>query len=421
MTNTSKAVTGAGAPLDGNPADAIGEAQERELFLRRAPLLDRQENLVGWELQTDEVDLGLPESGLLSLYAALEINRIAEHKLLLARIDARALQSDALLDLPKESLILAVRNAGAVTPAMVARLREAWAQGFCLALDDLLYTRENEYLLATAAYVRLDVPRFNALELARETSLLLEKAGVRLIAMNIRSRDEFDACRALPFDYYQGRFFGSTQAAAQGPLTGERREVIDLLNKVARKAEVVEIEHNFRRDPALAYRMLRYINSPGLGLNREIRSIGHALIVLGYDQLYRWLTLLLFGSEAGQPRDRGLLAQALVRARLCEILGVRMLGPKQRDALFILGAFSMLDALLGMPLAQALGQIRLPPAITEALVDRSGPLASCFALALACETGGSERIRDLALAADLDPGEVNAAQVEALLWAESVM
>jgi EAL and modified HD-GYP domain-containing signal transduction protein len=424
-------MTRARTPEDGRPANggvwAAEEgrcAQDGEVspaaFLRRAPLLDANENLVGYELQTG--DDGLPETGVLSLYAALEINRVADHKLLLARIDAQTLLSASLPQLPRESLILAVRDPGnAMSPSLVARLRAAWAQGFCIALDGVLFTPANEYLLTTAAYVRLDVARFNALELAREASLLLEKSGVRLIAMNVGSRDEFEACRTLPFDYFQGRFFGTAPATPHARLSAERGQVIDLLNKVARRADLAEIEPGFRRDPHLTYRLLRYINSPGLGLSREIRSIGHALMVLGYDQLYRWLSLLLFAGSAGAARDLGLLCHALVRGRLCELLGARMLGPDRRDSLFILGTFSMLEALLGIPLRQALAEIHLPPAIEEALVEGSGPLAPCLALVLACESGNASRLSDLAAAARLDARDVNEAQVEALLWAESVL
>jgi EAL and modified HD-GYP domain-containing signal transduction protein len=304
--------------------------------------------------------------------------------------------------------------------AFAATLKQVWAQGFCIALDNYAFTADQRYLLDAASYVRIDVSRFNGLELAQYSATLLDESGVRLIAANVRSRDEFDACRKLPFDYHQGAFFTTPRIRPEARIDQPRAQVIEILNLVREKAELAAIERVLRRDPTLVYRLLRYINSPAVGLNREIRSISHALVMLGYQPLYRWLTLLLFASGPDAPRKRALLTHALVRGRLMELLGRASLPGTETDSLFVTGIFSVLDSLLDIPLPQALEGIRLPPPVTAALLENMGIYAPCLQLAIACEGTGQVRINELAAECGLAPAAVNAAHFEALLWAESL-
>ena len=113
------------------------------------------------------------------------------------------------------------------------------------------------------------------------------------------------------------------------------------------------------------------------GFQQPIRSIAHALVIIGYKQLYRWLTLLSTSGKA-DPRSKALLQNALVRARMTELLGQKKLSPAEREGLFIVGIFSLLDVLLNVPMEQALEQLQLPAPVMAALARREGIYAfSC--------------------------------------------
>lgn len=390
--------------------------------LVREPLLDASENLVGYELKLDTAFApgGDINARVLAQLALLDLGALSSHRLIVLALDAAELLRANLHQLPRDKLILAVRLPPTMTPALVTGLKHAWAQGFCVALDGYAFSPEQRHLLDAVSYVRIDVSRHNGLELARHSATLLDDGGVRLIASQVRSRDEFDACRKLPFDYYQGAFFTGPPARPEARIDQPRAQVIELLNLVRQKAELSAIEKLLRRDPTLAYRLLRYINSPAVGLEREIRSIAHALVLLGYQPLYRWLTLLLFASGPDAPRKRALLTHALVRGRLMELVGRAKLPAAEADSLFVVGIFSVLDSLLGIPLRQALAAIRLGEPMMAALLDRSGLYAPYLQLALACEGDGRERVQDLARECGTTAEAVNAAHFDALMWAESL-
>ena len=195
--------------------------------------------------------------------------------------------------------------------------------------------------------------------------------------------------------------------------------MLDLLNLVSRDADVQDVENGFKRDPALSFKLLRYINSVGFGLSCEIQSIRHALTILGTKQLYRWLTLLMVtaGENATAP---ALMKTAITRGRLTELLGADYFEKSDRDNLFIVGVFSLLDAMLEMPMDQVLEKVLLPEAINDALLNREGIYGPFLQLAEACEDADSARIAQLAGSLQYDPDKVNECHIAALAWAEEL-
>ena len=129
---------------------------------------------------------------------------------------------------------------------------------------------------------------------------------------------------------------------------------------------------------------------------------------------------MLFTSGKADPRSKALLQNALVRARMTELLGQGKLSPAEREGLFIVGIFSLLDVLLNVPMEQALERLQLPDQVMAALARREGVYAPFLALSVACEEADQEAIIEYAAACGLDANEVNTAQVKALVWAEEI-
>ena len=221
------------------------------------------------------------------------------------------------------------------------------------------------------------------------------------------------------FDYFQGYYFAHPEILTAKVINPSHALVLDILNKVRSNVDIAEIERGFKRDVALSFKLLRYINSVGFGLSCEIQSIRHALSILGYQQLYRWLTLLVVTTnENGTPS--ALMKTAITRGRLTELLGHELVDKGERDNLFIVGIFSLLDAMLEMPMDKVLEKLTLPENISDALLHREGIYGPFLALAEACESADIQRIQDLAASLAIDPNAVNEAHLKALAWVEEL-
>ena len=209
-------------------------------------------------------------------------------------------------------------------------------------------------------------------------------------------------------------------AEGSAPLAGkpvaprsDLQTVVELINLTDKAASIDAIENVLKRDPSLGFRLMRYINSPAFGLSVEISSFRHAIMLLGYEKLKRWLALLL-ATASNDPNLKPVMFASVRRGLLMEEL-VRGNGDAEvRGEMFICGVFSLLHRLFGQPLAQLMKGIPVPQRVHEALVDGSGPYLPFLDLVRAIE---AESLFDLRAAADalmMSVQEINRAELRAL-------
>jgi EAL and modified HD-GYP domain-containing signal transduction protein len=209
------------------------------------------------------------------------------------------------------------------------------------------------------------------------------------------------------------------QAKPQGANKPEMQCIVQLINGVDKQEPVAKLEAILKNDPALAFRLMRYINSPGFGLSVEITSFGHAIMMLGYSRLKRWLALLL-ASASKDPDMKPVMYAAVRRGLLMEEL-VRGHGDADlRGEMFICGVFSLLDRMMGQPFAQLLNNIPVPEAVRQALVDNAGPHQPYLDVVRAVEAASVYDIRSAAEAILMSVSEVNRAVLRALAAARQI-
>jgi EAL and modified HD-GYP domain-containing signal transduction protein len=211
-------------------------------------------------------------------------------------------------------------------------------------------------------------------------------------------------------------------AASHNGKAGPRPElqfIVELINRVDREEPADRLEAVLKTDPTLAFRLMRYINSPAFGLSVEINSFRHAIMVLGYNRLKRWLALLL-ASASKDPNVKPVMYAAVRRGLLMEELGRQGASSDQRSEMFICGVFSLLDRLMGQPLADLMRSIPVPDSVRAALVEQSGPYHAQLELVRAIESESVFDIRAAAEATMMGLPEVNHAVLRALAGARQL-
>ncbi|MEO5686710.1 MAG: HDOD domain-containing protein [Burkholderiaceae bacterium] len=203
------------------------------------------------------------------------------------------------------------------------------------------------------------------------------------------------------------------------PIPAGVTTVVDLMQRVDRQEPAEKLEAVVRNDPTLAFRLMRYLNSPGFGLSVEISSFRHALMILGYQRLKRWLALLVT-SAVDDPDMKPLMQLAVRRGLLMEEIARPGGDDALRNELFICGVFSTLDRMIGQPFEQLLKTIPVQESVANALAHDTGPCAPFLALARAVETESAYDIRECAEALMLSVGDVNRALAKALVHAHSL-
>jgi len=239
-------------------------------------------------------------------------------------------------------------------------------------------------------------------------------AAPNVILTGIDTASEFDHARTAGHAYFDGLSPLDMPVIVKPSINPSHATVLELITALRQEAEPQDIEALFKKDVTLSFKLLRYINSPYFGLTRRVESVRHALAILGSQQLVKWLTLL--AATAGGGASPALTQQAMIRARMMELLGAKM-EKRDQDNLFMTGMFSLLDRIMQTPLEQLLERAKLPEPVSHALLKGEGRYAQILSLARYCE---GEINQDAATMADIDPKTANLAQLEAIEWAMGI-
>ena len=397
-------------------------------FIARQPILNAEHSIIAYELlfrhaahaesASLESDMNAGITVIANALCNMGTTWLLKGKQAFINMDVPMLMSSFSSLLPKDNVVIEVLETVQATDEVLARLQELKREGYRLALDDFHYQPELEPLLPLADYVKLDVLAHTPDELAKQVKQI-RRYPAKLLAEKVETLQQFNHCRDLGFDFFQGYYFARPETLVERVINPVHATVLQLLEKVRQGADVKELEALFKKDVALTFKLMRYINSAGFGLSCEVQSIRHAVSILGMQPLYRWLTLLLVtaGSNVTSPAQA---RTAITRGRLCELLGKTELTRSDQDNLFIVGVFSMLPAMLEMTMEQVLERVVIPEKIADALLDRSGLYGPFLALAEAVESGDTARLEDLTLSLMLSPDQVSEAHLQALAWVEQL-
>ena len=395
-------------------------------FIVREPLLDPKQRVMGYELswrQQENVDVTEDDLEALIGFVAENVNHedhgwMLKDKVLFLDAVPAMLSRDALFNMPPEKTVLTLKASDLENPDTLSAARGLRAGGVGISIRDGDLAHLGGNLAQTASHVEV---RFAGADVAAQarTHAAAKQSNVRMIGRPVSTWEDFDACAALGLDAFVGKLHLTPRPGA--PVKGmnpAQTIILQLMQMVQKNEDIPKIEAVLKRDPALSYKMLRFINSAGFGATREIQSLRQAITMMGYAPMYRWLTLLL-ATASTSGFSPVLMETAVVRGRLTELLGVKALPRGEGENLFVAGMFSLLDRLLGLPMQEVLDTIQLPDEVVKALLTRDGMYGPYLALAEACELN-SNLVVSLAQTLDIKPVDVNKAHLSAIAWAQSV-
>lgn len=403
---------------------------EDQVFIGRQPILDVKENIVGYELffrhsaeaiaAVFEDDFKACSSVLITTMNDTDTQWLIGDRLAFINVSESMLMSEFIELMPPHRTVLEVLRSVTATDAVIARCQALRSLGFKIALDNPHSNAGLQPLISCVDYIKIDTQIINLIEAEKIFHHYQYHApSIKIVAEKIENHAQFIAYKKIGFQRFQGFFFAHPETVSTKIINPSFDSVLLLLDLVSNDEDNIKIEAAFKRDVTLSFKLLRYINSVGFGLSCEIQSIKHALTILGTKQLYRWLTLLMVtaGDNTTPP---ALMKTSITRGRLTELLGEGYFDKTDRDNLFIVGVFSLLDAILKMRMEEILEKIQLPETVTQALLTRDGIYGPFLQLAEACEGDDNHRISELVELLQLNAGKVNECHMAALTWAETL-
>lgn len=250
------------------------------------------------------------------------------------------------------------------------------------------------------------------------TTLLTMPRAPASVAIDLATLDDFQYFHALGAQCFHGAFVSRREQWAHTELSQDLVQAHPLLEALQREAPDAEIVAITKRNPAVALRLLRYVNSAASGVERRIDSIEQALQLVGRARLARWVTMVLFSAHPDHGRSAAALETALVRARMLELLGQHT--GRDAETLFLVGLLSLVDVVFRTDIGPALNVLAVSDEIREAIVERRGRLYPPLALACAWEVGDVDAVGAAAAECGVSSQQAADLHLQALRWALEV-
>jgi EAL and modified HD-GYP domain-containing signal transduction protein len=405
--------------------DVSGAPVPVKVSVARQPVFDAKFQVRAWELLYRDapddtearIDDGAVATARVAIAALMDIGleRLAGtapvHVNLPEALVRRA--AEFPLPLPPARVVLEVLEDIHVDAEVLEGLRLLKSAGYRLTLDDFTSARADGRLLELVDSVKVDLLAEPAATLEASTRAL-QARGLELIAEKIETREQFERCVALGFTGFQGYFLQRPETFSGQRAPTFRLPAMQVLAALQQPDYTAEqLERLVSQDLGLVHRLLRCLNSGFYNLPRRVTSIRHAIVILGRDNLMRLCAAVALAEFRDRPE--WLLVNALVRARMCELLAPLRAG-REVGGFFFAGLLSHLDALLGVPTSQAISDLPLTPSVEQALVAQSGPIGETLRSVQAWERGRFDGVRP----AEVDEPRLRYAYLEAVEWAEQV-
>jgi c-di-GMP-related signal transduction protein len=392
-------------------------------FVARQPIFDRAQRVFGYELlfrngveDYFNADPEFAARSTLDSSLLFGLNTLCDGRHAFVNCTREVLLKDLVTLLPSNQTVVEVLETVEPEDRVVAACKRLKEAGYLIALDDFAPNDPRIPLCHLADIIKVDIRATRP----EERAGLIRRFGTgkcQMLAEKLETPHEFQQARDMGFVYFQGYFFCRPELVMGREVPASRLHYLRLLEMVSRsELDMRELERMIKQETSICYRLLRYLNSPLFGFSLEIKSIRHAMAILGERELRRWMRLIVTVGAAEQKCNE-LVLMGLARARFCELLSIRL---QSNSDLFLMGLLSIMDAILEVQMDVLLEQLPVEREIKAALLGQSSTLRPLYQLMLAQESGEWAQSSELARQLKLPDEEVATQWWQALQWAQQV-
>lgn len=399
-----------------------------DLFVARQPIFTRRQRVHGYELLFrasrenvfPDVDGTKATADVIgSIIGTLGLEALTGGKLAFVNFTRDLLVGDYYTVLPSDRTVVEVLEDIEPDEEVIAACRRVKEDGYLLALDDVVAFEERMAPLFDLA----DIVKVDYLATSPQARKeLVERVGphTRLLAEKVETRAQFDEAIELGINYFQGNFLSEPAMITGKRVLPFRPHLIEVLQAVSKPDfDFSEIERIIKQDVSLSYRMLRLANSAASGLAQRVDSLGHALVILGQQEVMRAASLLAM-ADFGEDQPQELAVSSLARASFMESLAQTARLTVRPVDVFLTGLCSRLDAMLDLPMREVVRRLPLTTEVSDALMGAPGELVSMLNLAIAYESAEWDKATSLADQLGIPEWEVAGRYLHAIEYSDRV-
>ncbi|WP_100644351.1 EAL and HDOD domain-containing protein [Alteromonas facilis] len=395
-------------------------------FVARHPILDKEKDVYAYELIFRDGNNGaLPQyedkkqQYIAEHFYALGLDDISGDKKSFISLNPATLMQGIPKQLDPERVVIELNQDPSGDVGLADACKHAKNLGFRIALDDpQLLTRQTDIMpLVDIVKIDLNVNRFEHLE--HQLPRLVD-ANLELVAEHVNTYEDFASSQSLGFQFFQGYFFAQPEARLQRDLPASKLTLVDLMGESSSPAfDFDRINQIIERDAALSYLLLRFINNPMINKRYKISSLRHALNYMGEVEIKKFIALLSLANLSDE-KPLELTHMSLVRAKFFDLLSQKRRLKVDPPVGFLIGLFSLLDALLDQNMNDILIQLPLTEEVNQGILGESEEFSRYFTLVRAFESGLWLNVIRASKQLEIDQKELHSLYNQAIVWGNGV-
>ncbi len=396
-----------------------------QTFIARQPILDRQKKAFAYEIlcrphvegasELSDIDQEFAQV-VTDIGTFLELKHLRQGRKAFVKTPPDLLLSGHLSRLSKELAIIKIVDLIEPTREIVAACEMFKRSGYSIAVQVLSDHKELEPLIELADFVNVDL-----LSTRTDTQVQLPQRyakGKHFISERVENEAAFRHAQEMGYEYYQGSFLNRPVNLGLKSIPSLKLHYLQLIQEVNKPDfDFNKLEGIIKQDLSLSFNLLRYINSALFGTAREIQSIRQALALLGEMAVRKWVSLVAL-TQMSQDKSEELLIQAAVRGKFCESIAPAVRLGHRREELFLMGMFSLLDAILDRSINETLSEIPLAADIKDALTGVTNELHEVYQYAMAYEDGDWHRVWTYGARLVTDEALLPKLYIDSVSWVE---
>ena len=365
------------------------------VFVARQAIFNRRQKVVAYELLfRDSPKNFFPDIAegqatarlIMENQLNLGTRHITSGKKALINIGPESLELDLCAFLPCQDVVIELLESIEPTDTNYELCRELFHSNFNLALDDFVYKPQWDRFLKLVKLIKFDITITPLDDIHPIIKKLKDHKQIKLLAEKIETQEEYEVAAGMGFDYFQGYFFAKPTMMKHNDIDYNYGLVVAIYAEImGPNPDLTKIAALFELDAALAYKLLRLINSGVFPIQSKIASLKQALVYLGQERLKKFVSLIVTAHTAGK-KPAELMQVCVVRARFCELIAKKVAKHQSGEA-FLTGLFSLLDAILDQPMSLLVEKLPFQDDIKAALLEEKNTLYYILKVVKAYETG----------------------------------
>jgi c-di-GMP-related signal transduction protein len=398
-----KAIFTPRGPILPRKREHVPGEEPQKVFANRSPILDASKRICGYQIDFietvkmfDGVRLRPPgPEALAKFFDAIDPNSVTSGRAAFAKSDLKGLSS--FVNHPGwKGKIIPELDSAALEGENVGELLKVLEQGkFKFCLDNLVFVETMRPLLSSDCFVRIDTA------VAEKSSLSavmwsLKSFLVTTLAFSVDTAEAFELCCKAGFDRFHGEFFRKPSILTKNSISPNHALLLSLSAHAARGADISVVEGIFKKNPDLTFGLFNLVRSAFFHVSEEVTSIRQAIAMLGYKNIQKWASLMLFSINHSDPSTNPLFENALVRARTMEMAAENLEKKGLSDAAYMAGIFSLVPALFDVGMDEIVAKVSFGEEIREALLEQKGSLGLMLKILGGLEKGEYDQCNETA-------------------------